>query len=105
MKYYEVFISAEDQGQADMVLNSLLEKKLVTGGQFIATPARFLWKGEITNREYFTITSFTTEYHKDAVIQDVKRTSDESVPMIRFVEFIGNEELLRWINDTLIQTL
>lgn len=102
MKYYEVFISAEDQGQADLMLNSLLEKKLATGGQFVMTPARFLWKGEIMNREYITITSFTTELHKEAVIEDIKRTSDEEVPMIRFFEFVGNDALLKWIDDTLV---
>ena len=102
MKYYEVFISAENQEQADMILNSLLEKKLATGGQFISTPARFLWKGKINNMgEYMIITSFTTEKQKDAIIVDVRKTSQEDFPMIRFFEFIGNEELLKWIDETL----
>ncbi|HEY1645918.1 MAG TPA: hypothetical protein VGF75_06135 [Candidatus Saccharimonadales bacterium] len=47
--YYEVKISAENQQQADTILNSLLEKKLVTGGQFLVAPARFLWKGKVNN--------------------------------------------------------
>jgi uncharacterized protein involved in tolerance to divalent cations len=102
MKYYEVFISAENQEQADMILNSLLEKKLATGGQFINTPARFLWKGKINDmKEYLTITSFTTEKYKDGITADVKMTSQEDFPMIRFFEFTGNEELLKWIDETL----
>jgi hypothetical protein len=40
-QYYEVFISAENQEQADAIVNSLLEKKLATGGQFLTSPARF----------------------------------------------------------------
>jgi hypothetical protein len=40
--YYEIKISAENQEQADKILNSLLEQKLVTGGQFIVALARFL---------------------------------------------------------------
>lgn len=103
MKYYEVFISAENQEQADMILNSLLEKKIVTGGQFINTPARFLWKGKINDmKEYLLITSFTTEKYKNAVVEDVKKTSVEDVPMLRFFEFDGNEELLKWIDETLL---
>lgn len=103
MKYYEVFISAEDQEQADMILNSLLERKLATGGQFINTPARFLWKGKIKDmNEYLIITSFTTDKHKDAIIEDVRKTSSEEFPMIRFFEFIGNKELLQWIDETLV---
>lgn len=102
MKYYEVFISAENQEQADTILNSLLEKKIVTGGQFINTPARFWWKGKILDKEeYLIITSFTTDKHKAAITEDVRKTSPEDFPMIRFFEFNGNEELLKWIDETL----
>ena len=101
MKYFQVQISAENKKQADTILNSLLDKKLVTGGQLINAPARFLWKGEITDMDYYTITSFTTEVQKEAIIEDVRKTSAEEVPMIQFIEFEGNEELLRWIDETL----
>lgn len=101
MKYFQVQISAENKEQADEILNSLLEKKLVTGGQLISAPARFLWKGEIANMDYFTITSFTTEAKKEAIIEDVKKTSIEEVPMIQFISFEGNPELLKWIDETL----
>jgi uncharacterized protein involved in tolerance to divalent cations len=99
--YYEVKISAENQAQADVILNSLLEKKLVTGGQFIVTQARFLWKGKVTDMpEYVTITSYTTGKHKDAVIADVRKTSVEEVPMITFVASNDlNQELREWIEE------
>ncbi len=101
--YYEVKISAENQEQADTILNSLLEKKLVTGGQFIVAPARFLWKGAVENmKEYVTITSYTTDKHKEAVIADVRKTSVEEVPMITFVAPDDlNQELRDWIDRTL----
>lgn len=99
--YYEVFISAENQEQADTILNSLLNKKLVTGGQFLSSPARFLWNGKITNMEYLTITSFTTSDKKDAVIADVESTTEESVPMIRFISIEPNNKLAEWIDATL----
>lgn len=101
--YYEVKISAENQEQADTILNSLLEKKLVTGGQFIVTPARFLWKGKINDmKEYVTLTSYTTDKHKEAVIEDVRKTSAEEVPMITFVAPNDlNQELRNWIDSTL----
>ena len=102
MKFFEVFISAENKEQADIILNSLLAKKLVTGGQFLQAPARFLWKGKINDmEEYVTITSFTIENHTAALIEDVKRTAVEEISMIRFVEFTGNEELRNWIIETL----
>lgn len=102
MIYYEVKISAENQQQADAILNSLLDKKLVTGGQFIATPARFLWKGKVTDMKYVTITSYTTDKHKEAVIEDIRKTTSEEVPMITFIAPDDlNKELRDWIGETL----
>jgi uncharacterized protein involved in tolerance to divalent cations len=101
-KYYEVKISAENQEQADTILNSLLKKKLVTGGQLLKSPARFIWKGEITDMDYVTITSYTTEKHRVAVIEDIRKTGVEEVPMITFVAPDDlNVELRDWIDETL----
>lgn len=101
--YYEVKISAENQAQANTILDSLLEKKLVTGGQFIVAPARFLWKGAVEDMtEYITITSYTTDRQKGAVIKDVRKTSVEEFPMITFVAPSDlNVELREWIDETL----
>lgn len=99
--YYEVFISAETQKQADTILNSLIEKKLATGGQFIQSPARFLWKGKIVNSDYITITSFTKDNKKTALVQDVETTSEEDFPMIRFLAIETNQKLAEWIDQVL----
>lgn len=99
-KYLHVTISAEDKDQADKILHALLEKKLVTGGQIINAPARFLWKGEITNLDYFTITSFTVEDNKETIILAVEKVSIEDIPMITFTPLDGNKKLLNWIDET-----
>lgn len=98
--FLNVEISAENQEQADKILNMLLEKRLVTGGQFIKSPARFRWKGEIVSMDYIMITSFTTEKNKSEIMQCVGQVSEEEVPMIRFTPFEGNPELLKWIQET-----
>jgi len=72
----------------------------VTGGQFINTPARFLWRGKVTDMDYMTITSFTIAKHKAKIIEIAERASHESVPMIRFTQFEGNQKLLNWIEET-----
>jgi uncharacterized protein involved in tolerance to divalent cations len=100
-RYYEVFISAETQEQADKILNTLIEKKLATGGQLLKSPARFLWKGEVVEMEYFTITSFTTSDKKVALIAAVEEVSAEEVPMIRLIPIETNAKLETWISDTL----
>lgn len=100
--YYEVKISAENQEQADKILNSLLEKKLMTGGQFIKAPARFLWKGKVEDMDYITINSYTTDRHKEAVIEDVRKTTAEEFPMVTFtLPDDMNQELRDWIDQTL----
>jgi len=100
--YYEVKISAENQEQADTILNSLLEKKLATGGQFFASPSRILWKGKIEEMNYVTINSYTTDTHKEALMADVRRTTVEDFPMITFVAPQDmNKELRDWIDITL----
>ena len=99
-KFLKVEISAETKDNADEILNSLLNKKLVTGGQFIHAPARFLWKGKIEDIDYFTITSFTLEKHKESIIAEVKKVSIEDFPMITFTPFDCNEELQKWIVQT-----
>jgi uncharacterized protein involved in tolerance to divalent cations len=103
--YYEVKISAEDQAQADTILNSLIEQRLVTGGQFLLTPVRFWWDGEVVDMaQYVTITSYTTDRHKDAIMADVSRTSLEEVPMVTFVAISDlGPELRDWIDHFLLQ--
>jgi uncharacterized protein involved in tolerance to divalent cations len=101
MQIYEVFISAETKDQANKIIDSLMSKKLATGGQFFESPAKFLWKGKVTEMKYVTITSFTTDSKKQALIDDVEATSEEEVPMIRFVAADTNEKLADWVRQTL----
>lgn len=100
-KYYQCYISAENKEQADIILNSLLEKKLVAGSMLLNGPARFWWKGKINQMEYINISVFTIEKHKQAIIKDVRKTSIEEVPMVWFMEFDGNEELRKWIDENI----
>jgi uncharacterized protein involved in tolerance to divalent cations len=101
IQHLQVSISAENKEQADQILNALLALKLITGGQILNAPARFLWKGAIVDMNYYTLQSFTLAKHKDAIIVAVKKISIEEVPMISFIAIDGNEELLNWIENTL----
>ena len=100
-KYLQVTVSAENKEQADQIMNALLEKKIATGGQMINAPARFLWKGKVTDMDYYTVNAYTLDKHKEKTISEVKKVSIEEVPMITFTPFEGNKELLDWIEQTL----
>jgi uncharacterized protein involved in tolerance to divalent cations len=100
--FFEVKISAENTEQAELILKALLNKKVATGGQIMEAPAHFLWKGEINAMpNYCTIWSYTTDEHKQAVINAVKEVCVEEVPMVWFTTIDGNKELLEWISKTL----
>jgi uncharacterized protein involved in tolerance to divalent cations len=96
----KVEISAENREQADTIINALLGRRLVTGGQFLESPARFLWQGEIVDMGYVTTTSFTLEQHREEIVRVVKDNSVEDVPMIAFFAFTPNRELADWIKST-----
>ena len=99
--HYQVFISAENKAQANNILDALLAKKLILGGPVIEGPAKFWWKGEIVGINYGYILTYTIEKHKDRIIEETKKVSEEEVPMISFIPYEGNEELLRLIDETL----
>lgn len=100
MLYYITEISAETKQQAKDILEALLAKKLVNGGQIFNAPARFLWKGELTDMpDYCTIRTYTIESHKLAVIETVKSVSVEEAPMVTFTLFDdSNIELRNYID-------
>lgn len=99
MTYLHAFISAETEEQAHTILDALLEKKLITGGPILQGPAKFWWKGEVVEMNYTYILTYTTEKHKEAVIEAVKEVSEEEVPMISFMSFEGNKELESYIDS------
>src|SRR3989344_7763670 len=101
MIYYQVLISAEDKEQAKVILDALLAKKLVLGGPVLEGPAKFWWKGEITEMDYAYILTYTTEELKQSVVDECERVSEEEIPMISFIPFEGNKKLLQLIDDTL----
>ncbi|OGK14451.1 hypothetical protein A3C98_05005 [Candidatus Roizmanbacteria bacterium RIFCSPHIGHO2_02_FULL_37_15] len=101
-KYLQAFISAENKKQANKILDVLLKKKLIAGGLILHGPTRFWWKGKIINTNYYNISAFTKDSHKKAIVEGVRETSSEEVPMVWFVPFKGNEEFISWIDENVV---
>lgn len=97
-KFLQVWVSAESKKQADEILDSLLKKKLVAGGLIVKGPARFWWKGKISSMNYYNISAFSITKNKKAIISEVKKVSNEEIPMIWFINFDGNKEFVKWID-------
>lgn len=99
MKYYQVFISAEDEGQAQRILDELLNKKLILGGPVLSGPAKFWWKGKIVSMNYSYLFTYTREDLKEEIIKVAERVSEEEVCMISFIPFEGNRALLELLDE------
>ncbi len=99
-KYLHILISAESKEQADQILDALVVKKIISGGLISHGPARFWWDGEITEMEYYNISTFTVAKNKDALIEEVERISVETVPIIAISAMDGNKKFLDWISSS-----
>lgn len=102
MKYLQVLISAENEGQANKILDALLKKRLITGSPILKGPAKFWWKEKIVEMNYCYLITFTKEKNRQNIIDEVKKVSVEEAPMITFVSIEGNEELLKYINEAVL---
>ena len=100
MDYYQVLISAENQEQATVILDALLEKKLIFGGPILEGPAKFWWKGEICEMNYAYILTYTKKELAEQVTREAEEASAEEVCMISFLPFEGNDALTQLLNDT-----
>lgn len=59
-------------------------------------------RGKVTDMDYVTIISYTTDAQKQAVMENIRKTSQEEVPMMTFVAPNDlNKELRDWIDETL----
>ena len=100
MKYYQVLISAENKQQANIILDTLLAKKIIFGGPVLEGPAKFWWKEEVCEMNYAYILTYTREDLKDKVIQEAEKASEEEVCMISFMPFEGNQALTDLLDKT-----
>ncbi len=100
MEYYQVLISAETKDDAHVLLDVLLEKRLIFGGPIWDAPAKFWWKDEIIQMDYCFIFTYTREDKKDKLVEVAEKASSEEVCMISFTPFEGNEALIQLLDKT-----
>ena len=100
MEYCQVIISATSKQEADKISDNLTKKKLIAGSLIIKGPARYWWKDEIIEKEYYNIQAFSLIRNKDKIIEEVKKLHSDDCPIVAFLEMDGNKEFLDWIKDS-----
>ena len=99
--YYQVFVSAENQTQANDIVEVIVGKKLASGGMITHGPSRFWWKGKIASVDYYNISLFTIEKKYRDLENEVRRISPEEVSMIWRIPLDANPEFFKWIDQSL----
>jgi len=100
MEYYQGFISATSKEEAKQIVDELLDKRFIAGGQILAGESNHHWQGDIERLPYWTIMIFTKPDCVDAIIETVERLSKDDTPGVTFVKIErGNKGFLDWIDE------
>ena len=92
-------MTASSPEEADLISNSLLEKKLIACSNIINDmKSTFWWKGNIQNENEVMIIAKSTKAHLDNIIADVKSLHSYDVPEILAIPILGgNPDYLDWM--------
>jgi len=92
-------MTASSPEEADLISNSLLEKKLIACSNIINNmKSTFWWKGNIQNENEVMIIAKSTKAHLDNIIADVKSLHSYDVPEILAIPILGgNPDYLDWM--------
>ncbi len=98
--YCKIIISATSKQEADRISDMLIHKKLIAGSLILNGPSRYWWENKIVEKEYYNIQAFSVFRHKEAVIMEVKQIHTDKCPIIAFLPLDGNQEFLKWIEES-----
>jgi uncharacterized protein involved in tolerance to divalent cations len=101
-EFIQVLISATNQEEANKISDNLTKKKLVAGTLILKGPSRYWWQDEIVEKEYYNIQAFSKIKNKQEIIEEVKRFHSDECPIIAFFEMDGNEEFLKWVDESVV---
>lgn len=98
--HLKAVISATSKEEAEKICDKLLEKNLLAGTLILDGDSRYHWKGEIVNENYYNIHAYTTEKHKQEIIDEVREIHSDETPIIEYTEIDGNQDFLDWIGSS-----
>ncbi len=104
MKYIVVFVTAQGEEQAKKIAEQLISKRLIACVHILPKiSSLFWWQGRIDSQEEVLLILKTREDLLDEVIKATKELHSYEVPEIIALPIIGgNEDYLKWINESII---
>ena len=93
-----VILTTCEPKDAQMILRSLLTKRLVACGNITSgVKSMYWWDGEIQNDEESTIFMETTDSNKEAALQALAEVHPYDVPKILCWQPQANESYMQWL--------
>ena len=80
--------------EAKKIMLHLAEKHLIAGGLITNGDSAYWWNNELVEKVYYNISTFTTDEHKQKIIQEVRAIHSDEVPIITFTKHLLIPELL-----------
>lgn len=99
-EFCQITISATSKKEADIISDSLVKKKIISGSLIIDGPSRYWWNNKIVEKIYYNVQAFSMVRHKNKIIEEVKKIHSDRCPIISFSEIDGNKEFLDWIEQS-----
>ena len=97
---YRTLIGATSKEEAKSILRTLLEKRLIAGGMITEGESQYWWKGQVEEKIYYNLSTFTLAKNKQKIIAETKRLHGDDAPIVAFFKIDdGNEEFLKWIKE------
>lgn len=99
-KHYRALISAPNEDQSRIILDSLLTQKIVAGGLITHGPSRYWWEGVIVEHDYYNISVFVPESKRELLIAEVRKISSDETPIVALFPMEGNQDFLDWVDTS-----
>lgn len=102
--YIAIFTTCSSRKEADVIVMSLLKKRLVACGTITGYVAsRFRWKGKLDKASEVLVILKTRRANFFMVEREIKRLHSYDVPeIIAFPIVAGSPEYLGWIHDSVV---
>jgi periplasmic divalent cation tolerance protein len=87
---------------ANLIIDTLLEKKLAAGAQISKVHSKYWWNSELEECNEYKLEFRTKESLFSEIENEIKKLHDYETVEISFVEISsGSKEFLNWINSNI----
>ena len=99
-KYIIVTTLCNKEEVANIIVNNLLEKKLIAGSQISKVHSKYWWNNELEECDEYKLEFRTKDNLFKEIEKEIKKIHDYEVPEISSCEIINaNQEFLDWIDE------